>query len=332
MIDNNTTRTVTFIGNAAVDSHFVLPSWPALGDKQVSGPRQRVLGGDIGNACAVYGGLGGSAMLVCNLRSKSEISELIRADMEALGVNTSHILHRPDAPDVEVIVFSTGDDNVVIIPERTDPEIVLDNEIFEAIASTAYIYTTLKWARQLRYATARGSEVIQAFREAGVRVLLDLDTAVDADLLDEYAGVGDIIMLNSHGYTRAFEDTGVDWLFQRGVSSVVTTAGAEGAQIRTEDHVINAPALSIPPVDTTGAGDTFGAAYLFAVQHGSELSVAAAFANAAAARCVSTFGPRSGVGTAQNVLDFATRHGYASNAFGSIAVELGIERGEITNE
>jgi sugar/nucleoside kinase (ribokinase family) len=45
-------------------------------------------------------------------------------------------------------------------------------------------------------------------------------------------------------------------------------------------------------VDTNGAGDMFAGAFLYAITSGKDYSWALTFANAAAARVVSRFGPR----------------------------------------
>ncbi len=74
------------------------------------------------------------------------------------------------------------------------------------------------------------------------------------------------------------------WLASRTACPVIKR-GREGAMLRSNGDVLSASAMTVEPVDTTGAGDTFDAAFLFALLQ-KEMSrfEAAEFANAAAAR------------------------------------------------
>ncbi|WP_112662725.1 sugar kinase [Microvirga flavescens] len=73
-----------------------------------------------------------------------------------------------------------------------------------------------------------------------------------------------------------------------GCSIVVLTMGKAGTMVKTEDHLEVVPARPVKAVDATGAGDTFGGAFLADwLAHGDPFK-AAAYANAAAA--LSTLG------------------------------------------
>ena len=72
----------------------------------------------------------------------------------------------------------------------------------------------------------------------------------------------------------------------------VITQGANGATAFDGKNVISAKAVNTEAVDTNGAGDMFAGAFLYAITSGRDYSWALVFANAAAARVVSQFGPR----------------------------------------
>ena len=86
---------------------------------------------------------------------------------------------------------------------------------------------------------------------------------------------------------------------------VVVKAGAQGAYLRSRGKVLRVPGFPIDPVDTTGAGDTFDAAFLFArAEKGMEDVEACRFANAAAARSC-TFVGGTGAGSRwEDVMSF----------------------------
>lgn len=72
-----------------------------------------------------------------------------------------------------------------------------------------------------------------------------------------------------------------EWLARRFGLTVAATFGAEGSLCHTGREAIRTPALSIEPVDTTGAGDTFSGVLAAALAAGRDLRDAARLATAA---------------------------------------------------
>ncbi|MGQ9469984.1 MAG: carbohydrate kinase family protein, partial [Nitrososphaerales archaeon] len=52
-------------------------------------------------------------------------------------------------------------------------------------------------------------------------------------------------------------------LLEKGVKTVVIKLGANGCYIAKEDFSIHLPSFKVPIIDTTGAGDSFNAAYIY---------------------------------------------------------------------
>jgi sugar/nucleoside kinase (ribokinase family) len=82
---------------------------------------------------------------------------------------------------------------------------------------------------------------------------------------------------------------------------VVVSLGARGAMAASRDDWAQQPALPVRVIDTTGAGDTFNAAFLVAHRRWRSLSACLAFACAAASRTVQAVGARSGLPTFANL-------------------------------
>lgn len=70
------------------------------------------------------------------------------------------------------------------------------------------------------------------------------------------------------------------------------TCGSDGALVFDGEKLVQVTAQPITPVDTNGAGDMFAGAFLYALTEGKDFATAAAFANLAAGKVVSQFGPR----------------------------------------
>jgi sugar/nucleoside kinase (ribokinase family) len=75
-------------------------------------------------------------------------------------------------------------------------------------------------------------------------------------------------------------------------SRVAMTCGRDGAMVHDGAVTTLVPGVPVVAVDTTGAGDIFAGTFLHAIANGRSFTQAAAFANRAASRLVSTFGAR----------------------------------------
>jgi 2-dehydro-3-deoxygluconokinase len=96
-------------------------------------------------------------------------------------------------------------------------------------------------------------------------------------------------------------DALVDWCLQLGARVVALKLGAQGAIVadRTQRHRIAAHACS--PVDATGAGDTFGGAFVARLLAGDELLEAGVYASVAAALSTEGYGAVEPIPTADRV-------------------------------
>ena len=89
-----------------------------------------------------------------------------------------------------------------------------------------------------------------------------------------------------------------------GVKTVVVKLGAAGCYIQGPEGSFTSPGFKVSPVDTTGAGDCFAAAFLAEVCRGGTLEEAARFANAAGALSTLGMGGADSAPTRQQVVQF----------------------------
>lgn len=80
-----------------------------------------------------------------------------------------------------------------------------------------------------------------------------------------------------------------------GVSNVVMTLGSDGAMIVNDEICKRVPGIKVETVDSTGAGDTFSAAFCVGLSEGKSLEEAVAFANVAAGLSVTKYGVIEGI-------------------------------------
>jgi len=89
-----------------------------------------------------------------------------------------------------------------------------------------------------------------------------------------------------------------------GAKTVIVKLGAAGCFVESPEGAFTSPGFVVQPVDTTGAGDCFAAAFLAATCRGSSLAEAARFANAAGALATLRMGGADSAPTRAQVLEF----------------------------
>ena len=141
---------------------------------------------------------------------------------------------------------------------------------------------------------------------AGATASLDIERADcpedAAVLLDAVKGF-DLIFCNAE--SRAFVDAALQRPLAGLVAALVTTLGADGAQVETAEGRIASPGFAPKIVDTTGAGDCFAAACLHArVAAKLGWTDALRFANCAAAISTTGLGAQSTLPTAAQVVAY----------------------------
>jgi ribokinase len=93
-------------------------------------------------------------------------------------------------------------------------------------------------------------------------------------------------------------------LVRAGTPTVVVKAGEHGAYLVSANSQVHIPACPVVPVDTTGAGDTFNAAFAAALGKGLPPENSVRFANAAAALSTQKRGAQTGMPDEQSVWAF----------------------------
>jgi 2-dehydro-3-deoxygluconokinase len=85
-------------------------------------------------------------------------------------------------------------------------------------------------------------------------------------------------------------DALVDWCLARGARMVALKLGADGAIVADRDQRHRLPPHPCRPVDATGAGDTFGGAFVARILAGDTIAAAGRYASVAAALSTEGYG------------------------------------------
>jgi sugar/nucleoside kinase (ribokinase family) len=145
-------------------------------------------------------------------------------------------------------------------------------------------------------------DVLRRAREAGLTTSLDTGWDADGRWMEDLRPCLPLVDLLFVNETEAKMLTGevepktvAGKLRDLGATDVVVKLGGKGCAVFAGCEEYRAPGFVVDAVDTTGAGDCFGGAFLAALYHGKNIKEAACFANATGALKVSQLGAVKGV-------------------------------------
>jgi ribokinase len=98
-----------------------------------------------------------------------------------------------------------------------------------------------------------------------------------------------------------FENKDIHEAFKEYPNKLLVTEGKNGVRYYDGENEVLVPAYVVEAVDTTGAGDTFNAAFAVAVAEGKSIKESVRFANRAASLSVTKFGAQGGMPTREEV-------------------------------
>lgn len=291
------------IGDVTVDHLYQLEKLPAPG-AEIS-PRQSSMqpGGAGGTIAVTLARLGHTVTLAARV-GEDPFAEYALAQIRKSGVYESAIQRDPDhltstitvlqTPDFSRAMISDGAANRLLDPAKFKKK---DVEAADALIVSGYSLTE---GPQREFAL-KAIETAKSAKKP-VPVFIDLGTGavnkVGTKLVQDVIGA-DYLTLNQHELlaltgTQSLS-AALAQLNRAGARQVAVKVGKMGSVVwtPTETELVDAVAADQDVIDTTGAGDTFTAAFAHYVLGGQPLAKAARAANAAGALASTTVGAQS---------------------------------------
>lgn len=259
----------------------------------------RASGGSAANTIIAASYFGCDNFYSCKV-ANDENGEFYLNDIHAAGVATPAHIAPPAGITGKCLVMITPDAERTMNTFLGISETLSVNELdVSAVAQSHYVYIE---GYLVTSPTGRAAaiELRKQADACGTRTALSLsDPAMVQffrDGLLEMIGDGvDLIFCNRDeaiGFTQTHSLEEACDALKRYCKQFAITCGGDGAWVFDGATLTQVAARSIKPLDTNGAGDMFAGAFLYAINHDKDFKTAAEFANCAAAKVVSQFGPR----------------------------------------
>jgi sulfofructose kinase len=291
---------VVGVGANSIDFVYRLPAYPRPDSAFAKLPISEHLiscGGQVTTALATCAAMGLSTCYIGTLGSDAH-GVRVRDELRRRGIDTSRTVTR-DAPNPFAVILLDDREGERIVLWHRDPLIALtaDDIDADAIASARLVHVddvdvgaSLQAARLAR---AGGTPVTSDIE----RTTDDVRPLVDAVTIPVFAEHVPAALTGETNLVRALER-----LRRPHHTMLCVTLGVRGALLLAGDDVIRETGVAVTSVDTTGAGDVFRGAFIYALLRGDAPRDIVRFANTAAAVSCTRTGAMNSVPSLDEVI------------------------------
>jgi sulfofructose kinase len=269
--------TIVCVGTVTLDMILLAPRLPNEDERIEAGQVALVGGGNAANSAVAIARLG-LAVEFCGTVGDDAAGEMVLDELNQIGVGTDLVRRNHG---------STTAQSAVIVSEASGARTIVTHAAPPPPAVPAGF--------DIVHLDKAGWSVMPPSGIRGSRISVDDGNRIpnlDVSLLTWY--VPTAIALRER-YGEASAVIAARTARSEGATNVVVTSGGAGSFALDEHGLHFAPALSISPLSTLGAGDVFHGALVAAIALGRQLSEAIRFANVAAALSCRAIDGRSGI-------------------------------------
>jgi len=273
---------------------------------------KKACGGSAANSIIAVSQLGGSSFYSCKVADDAS-GDFYLNDLSSFGVDINKTSIIKDHITGECFVLVTDDAarsmNTFLGATQTLTKEVINEE---AIKSSQFLYIEGYLSSEpLALEAALESQRIAHENEVKVALTLSDPNMVRfcRDGLDSIVNNGlDLLFCNEQEaieYAKCDDVISAIPILEKHAETVVITLGPRGVMVCHGEEVIEVPTSAVNAIDTTGAGDMFAGAFLYALTQGQTHEIAAKLANYASGLIIQKFGPRLESADAKLIQNFA---------------------------
>jgi sugar/nucleoside kinase (ribokinase family) len=260
---------------------------------------QRGSGGSAANSVIALSQLGAKGFYSCKV-ADDELGHFYMEDLIRGGVETNNHTRKDEGHTGRCVVMVTPDSDRTMCTFLGVSGALSANELVEeALRDSEWFYTEgyLVTSKAAREASIAAKGIADA---AGVKTAISLSDPnmvkfFKEGLLDMIGGGVDLLFANEYEAMgmAGSDDLDVAVAYLKTISrTFAITRGPQGALVWDGERLIEIAPVRVKAVDTVGAGDMFAGAFLFGLTRGWDFARAGNLASVAAAKLVTSIGPR----------------------------------------
>lgn len=285
---------ISVIGSSSMDLVVTSSKRPGAGETVLGESFTTVPGGKGANQAVAAARLGADVKMIGRVGDDHFGQQILRNFEE----NHVHINYVKPVTHMESgtahIVLAEGDNSIVVVKAA-------NNEV-----TPAYVEEALDVIRNSDIVLIQQEippETIVYVSEicAKYQVPLLLNPAPAREVEESVIANATYITPNEHEAAIMFKDMSLQEALRKYPNKLFVTEGSNGVRFFDGEQEVVVPTYKVEAVDTTGAGDTFNAAFAVALAEGKSLADSVKFANRAASLSVTKFGAQGGMPTRREV-------------------------------
>ena len=301
---------LTVILGSSVDIFYRLDSYPEEGDFSHGVEAGMSAGGCSLNVGCIASSRGATVKALDYLKKGDEATTVIVKALEGNGVDTSRVIYADDCTDGKVVIANTGDKRTMFVIDPIRPPYVITDEIRDLLYNSTYMYSLLHMVRR----SFENTDVLKEARKHGAKMIFDGSSKYDdPSRVKMLLELTDGLFINEHDYATlaaVLKKDPAEELFERGCEFVCVTSGSGLARCFTPEKEYSCPALHLDEiVDSTGAGDSFAASFLYGRLMGYDYEKCLKLAVAGGAYACLYMGGLGGCCSVEELMAFAREHG-----------------------
>ncbi|WP_339320905.1 ribokinase [Paenibacillus sp. FSL W8-0194] len=279
---------IIVVGSSSIDLVVTSSKRPGAGETVLGESFKTVPGGKGANQAVAAARLGADVTMIGRV-GDDHYADIILNNFKANHVSIDHVepvTHMESG--TAHIVLAEGDNSIVVVKAA-------NNEV-----TPAYIDQSLSafdGADMVMIQQEIPEETVvhvsRLCKKQGIPLLLNPAPArpVPEELIENAA----YLTPNEHEVTVLFSDLSVSEALRKYPNKLFITEGSRGVRYFDGEKEVLVPSYKVEAVDTTGAGDTFNAAFAVALAEGKPIYDSVRFANRAASLSVTKFGAQGGM-------------------------------------
>ena len=292
--------------------------------RQGSTPAERIrlgFGGDALNEAVTLARLGGEVDLVSKV-GDDNAGDMVLEFCRAAGLPTEHVLREANlSTSMNIVLIDRAGERRFITDPNGSLRALALADVLPRVSELAPVVCFASLFVYPRFGTSELVALFSAIKQRGCLLAADMTKRKNGERLSDLREVWpylDILFANEEEAALLTSADDVEAMAreiqQSGVGCVVIKTGARGCFVASATFTgAVTGCVSRAVVDTTGAGDNFAAAFLFAHAEGKTPEDCARFANAVASICVEHLGATTHKITLEEA-DTRYRENYWANA------------------
>ncbi|WP_046228266.1 ribokinase [Paenibacillus dauci] len=285
---------ICVIGSCSMDLVVTSSRRPGAGETVLGDSFKTVPGGKGANQAVAAARLGADVTMIGRV-GDDHLGTAILQNFKDNHVNTNYVEPVTDMESGTAhIILAEGDNSIIVVKAANDhvtPEYV--SKAIEVIQNSNMVMIQQEIPEET---VAYVSEIC-----AKANVPLLLNPAPARHVSEAVIKNISYITPNEHEASIVFEGMTLEQALRQYPNILFVTEGSNGVRYYDGQQEVVVPTYKVEAIDTTGAGDTFNAAFGVALAEGQSLQDALRFGNRAASLSVTKFGAQGGMPTRQEV-------------------------------